>query len=189
MDYVTTYGAQTESKRSFDEVYLSALLHMSHTFYLTCADSIPSINSTSLNILNLSSNDLSGSSPISLRKWTVMDLSKNILEDDVSVMRNREATFEVLDMSSNRLSGSFPNLTNQFEGLTIFALRNNSTVGTFPPNLGTYSKLSMVDSNLNELNGPIPVSLFISTTLTSLNLFGNHFTGSIPLENSGMPNI
>ncbi|KAK4256727.1 hypothetical protein QN277_006414 [Acacia crassicarpa] len=147
--------------------------------------SIPSINSTSLNILNLSSNGLSGSLPTPLRKCTVMDLSRNMLDGDVSVMRNWEATFEVLDLSSNRLSGSFPNLTNQFEGLTTLSLRNNSLGGTLPPNLGTYSKLSIVDFSLNELNGPIPVSLFSSTTLTSLNLSGNHFTGSISLENSG----
>lgn len=114
-----------------------------------------------------------------------MDLSRNVLSGDISVMQNWEATLEVLDLSSNRLSGSFPNLTSQFEGLTTLALRNNSLVGPLPPILGTSSKLFMVDFSLNELSGPIPHSLFTSTTLRRLNLSGNHFTGPIPLEGSG----
>lgn len=171
--------------KSFDEVYPMLWDKCLIQLYLTCAGSIPPINSTSLNILNLSSNGLSGSLPTSLRTCTVMDLSRNKLEGDISVIRNWEATFEVLDLSSNRLTGSFPNLTNQFDGLTTLALGNNSLVGTLPPNLGTYPKLSIVDFSLNGLSGSIPVSLFTSTTLTSLKLSGNHFTGSIPLESSG----
>ncbi|KAA8546884.1 hypothetical protein F0562_003313 [Nyssa sinensis] len=145
--------------------------------------SIHEINSTTLNILNLSSNALSGSLPSSVGKCLIVDLSRNTLSDDISIVQSWEAPLAVLDLSSNKLSGSIHNLTSQFQSLTTLNIRNNSLVGTLPPVLGT-SKLSVVDLSFNELHGPIPHSFFTSMTLTNLNLSGNHFTGSIPLQGS-----
>ncbi|TKY73915.1 inactive receptor kinase [Spatholobus suberectus] len=123
--------------------------------------SIAVINSTSLNILNLSCNSLSGSLPTSLRRCTVIDLSRNMLSGDISVIQNWEAPLEVIRLSSNKLSGSLP------------------------PILGTYSKLSTVDLSLNELNGSIPRGLVTSSSVTRLNLSGNQFTGPLLLQGSG----
>ncbi|XP_052196898.1 probable inactive receptor kinase At5g10020 [Diospyros lotus] len=142
------------------------------------------INSSTLNILNLSSNVLSGSLPSSVGKCVKVDLSRNMLTGDVSVMQTWEAALEFLDLSSNRLSGSIPNLTSQFLGLTTLNIGNNSLLGALPPLLLTSPKLSAVDLSLNELDGPIPPSFFTSLTLTSLNLSGNHLTGSITLQES-----
>lgn len=145
---------------------------------------IDEINSSNLNILNLSSNGLSGSLPSSLRRCLTVDLSRNMISGDISIMQSWEATLEVLDLSSNKLTGSFPNLTSQFERLTTLKLGNNSLVGILPSGLGAYSRLSAVDLSSNNLNGPIPSSFFTSTTLTSLNLSGNNFVGSIPFQGS-----
>uniref|UniRef100_A0A5B7A7E4 Protein kinase domain-containing protein n=1 Tax=Davidia involucrata TaxID=16924 RepID=A0A5B7A7E4_DAVIN len=145
--------------------------------------SIDGINSTTLSILNLSSNALSGSLPSSVGRCLIVDLSRNMLSDNISVILRWEATLEFLDLSSNNLSGSIPNLTSQFQRLTAINIKNNSLVGTLPPELGT-SKLSVVDLSFNKLDGPIPRSFFTSMTLTNLNLSGNHFTGSIPLQGS-----
>ncbi|KAL2339450.1 hypothetical protein Fmac_007390 [Flemingia macrophylla] len=123
--------------------------------------SIAVINSTTLNILNLSSNSLSGSLPTSLSRCSVIDLSRNMLSGDISVIQNWEAPLEVIDLSSNKLSG------------------------TLPPSLGTYSKLSTVDLSLNELNGTIPQGLVTSSSVTRLNLSGNQFTGPLLLQASG----
>lgn len=112
-----------------------------------------------------------------------MDLSRNMISDDVSTIQNWEAsTLEILDMSSNNLSGTFPNLTSQFVRLMTLNLRNNSVEGTLPPLLETCPSLSTVDLSSNELNGPIPSSLFTSVTLMRLNLSRNHFTGPISLR-------
>ncbi|CAK9178726.1 unnamed protein product [Ilex paraguariensis] len=146
--------------------------------------SIHGINSTTLNTLNLSSNVLSGSLPPSVGTCAVIDLSSNMLSDDISVVQSWEATLEVLDLSSNKLTGSIPNLTSQFQVLTMLNIRNNSLVGSLPPVLGTYSKLSTIDLSLNKLDGPIPPSFFASMVLTNLNLSGNQFTGTIPFQGS-----
>ncbi|KAG8383467.1 hypothetical protein BUALT_Bualt04G0016200 [Buddleja alternifolia] len=142
---------------------------------------IPQINSTTLATLNLSSNSISGSLPSSLGNCLVVDLSGNLLSDDISVLTNWNNNLEILDLSSNGLTGSIPNLT-QFQSLTLLSIRNNSIEGTLPSTLG--SKLSTVDLSSNTLDGPIPHSFFTSMALTNLNLSNNHLSGPIPLEGS-----
>ncbi|CAL5414721.1 unnamed protein product [Camellia sinensis] len=142
------------------------------------------INSTTLSILNLSSNVLSSSLPSSVGGCHKVDLSRNVLTGDISVMQSWEATLDILDLSSNELSGSIPNLTSQFPSLTTHNIKNNSLEGTLPLVLGNFQRLSAVDLSLNKLDGPIPPSFFTSMTLTNLNPSGNHFTGPIPLQSS-----
>ncbi|GMI67887.1 sucrose-induced receptor kinase 1 [Hibiscus trionum] len=145
--------------------------------------SIPIINSTTLKVLNLSSNQLSGDLPSSLISCEMVDLSSNIISGDVSVILNWEASLVDLDLSSNKLSGSLPNLSH-LEDLNTFNLRNNSLVGALPSLLDTSPRLSVVELSLNQLSGHIPASFFTSTTLKSLNLSRNNFTGPIPLQPS-----
>ncbi|KAJ6737127.1 hypothetical protein OIU85_019216 [Salix viminalis] len=146
---------------------------------------INAIHSTTLNVLNVSSNGLSGTLPSFLQRCSVLDLSGNMITGDMFVMQNWGATLEVLDLSSNQLSRSLPNLTPQFVRLSKLNLRNNSLKGNLPPQLGDISTLSSVDLSLNQLNGPIPGSFFTSLTLTNLNLSGNQFSGPIPAQGSG----
>ncbi|XVF15093.1 hypothetical protein REPUB_Repub09cG0119600 [Reevesia pubescens] len=155
-------------------------LDLSHNGF---TGSIRVINSTTLKVLNLSSNQLSGDLPSSLRSCETVDLSSNMISGDISVMQNWEASLVVLDLSSNKLSGSLSNLSH-FEDLNTFNLRDNSLVGTLPSLLDTSPRLSVVELSLNQLSGPIPGSFFTSTTLKSLNLSGNHFTGPIALQGS-----
>ncbi|GAB4847664.1 hypothetical protein Ancab_026726 [Ancistrocladus abbreviatus] len=93
--------------------------------------SIRAINSTTLSILNLSSNALTGLLPSSVGQCGTVDLSRNMISDDISVIQKWESPFEVLDLSSNRLTGSFPTLASQFQGLTTLKISNNSLAGNF----------------------------------------------------------
>nr|KJB44282.1 hypothetical protein B456_007G244000 [Gossypium raimondii] len=145
--------------------------------------SVRVINSTTLKVLNLSSNQLSGDLPSSLRSCEIVDLSGNTISGDISVMENWEASLVVLNLSSNKLSGSLSNLSH-FEDLNTLNLRNNSLTGALPPLLVTSPRLSVVELSFNQLTGPIPGSFFTSTTLKSLNLSGNHLSGVIPLQGS-----
>ncbi|KAI7755550.1 hypothetical protein M8C21_014091 [Ambrosia artemisiifolia] len=144
--------------------------------------SIPKINSTSLITLNLSSNELSGSLPPSVGNCQIVDLSNNLLADDISVMENWESPLQVLDLSSNKLTGNFPNLTSGFNGLVSLNLGNNSLKGSVPPIM--IPNLVFLDLRRNELDGQIPPGLFTSMTLTHLDLSNNRFTGPIPLHGS-----
>ncbi|CAA0839182.1 Probable inactive receptor kinase [Striga hermonthica] len=142
---------------------------------------IPVINSTTLVTLNLSSNSISGPLPPSLGNCLNVDLSRNLLSGDISVLNNWNYNLEALDLSSNGLRGILPNLT-QFEKLTLLRARNNSLEGPLPFTLG--SKLVTVDLSSNRFDGPIPHSFFTLLTITNLNLSGNHLTGPIPIQNS-----
>ncbi|KAL0461194.1 UNVERIFIED_CONTAM: putative inactive receptor kinase [Sesamum latifolium] len=144
---------------------------------------IPGINSTTLSTLNLSSNSISGLLPRSIGNCRIVDLSRNLLSDDISVLTNWNADLEILDLSSNSLTGSIPNLM-QFQGLTVLSIRNNSLEGNLPSALGSLPKLNTVDLSSNRLDGPIPHSFFASMTLTNLNLSSNRLTGGIPLGGS-----
>ncbi|KAM0936849.1 putative protein kinase RLK-Pelle-LRR-III family [Dioscorea sansibarensis] len=144
--------------------------------------SVGSINSTTLKVLNLSSNSLVGSLPASLGSCTTVDMSKNMLSGDLFVMQEWKDTLEVIDLSSNTVSGSFPNNTALFGSLISIKIQNNSLAGVLPAVLGTYPRLTTLDLSLNELTGLMLPSLLTSPTLTSLNLSGNHFTGSIQLQ-------
>ncbi|XP_074337674.1 putative inactive receptor kinase At5g10020, partial [Apium graveolens] len=146
--------------------------------------SIPNISSTTLSALNLSANVLSGLLPPRVGSCQIVDLSRNSLSDDISVVQNWEANLEVLDLSSNKLSGSVPSFTSQSQRLAMLNLRNNSLVGSLPTALGTYPRLSVVDLSVNKLDGFIPRSLLTSVALMSLNISGNQLTGPLPLQGS-----
>lgn len=148
-----------------------------------CTGSIERINSTTLSMLNLSSNELSGPLPPSIGNCHVVDLSRNLLSDDIGVTENWGSNLEILDLNSNKLTGSVP-IFSQSHGLTRLSIGNNSLSGNVPPELGQSTKLALVDLSSNDLDGNIPHFFFASTTLTNLNLSGNHLTGPIPIEGS-----
>ncbi|CAN4115303.1 unnamed protein product [Withania somnifera] len=146
--------------------------------------SIPKVNSTHLSILNVSSNQLLGSLPSSIGNCAVVDLSRNMLHDNISIIESWEANLEIIDLSSNRLTGNIPNMTSQFQQLTSLNFGNNSLEGTLPSALGTSPSLVKLDLSINKLGGPIPSTYFTSTRLVNLNISGNHLSGPIPLDGS-----
>ncbi|XP_010519912.1 PREDICTED: probable inactive receptor kinase At5g10020 [Tarenaya hassleriana] len=148
--------------------------------------SILEINSTTLSVLNLSLNGLSGDLPSALKRCLVIDLSGNMFSGDISVIQKWEATPEFLDLSSNNLSGSLPDFVSAFSRLSVLNIRNNSLDGALPSlwdNSGL-SQLSVVDLSSNQFSGSIPASFFSFGALRSLNLSLNNLTGQIPLRNS-----
>lgn len=143
--------------------------------------SIPKVNSTSLSVLNISSNQLD-SLPSSIGNCAVVDLSRNMLYGNISAIESWEANLEILDLSSNRLTGNIPTMTSQFQRLTSLNFGNNFLEGTLPSGLGTFPRLVKLDLSTNKLGGPIPSTFFTSTTLMNVNMSGNQLSGSIPLE-------
>ncbi|KAK4366799.1 hypothetical protein RND71_014679 [Anisodus tanguticus] len=147
--------------------------------------SIPKVNSTTLSVLNISSNHLVGSLPSLKGTCSVVDLSRNMLDDNILVIGSWEANLEIIDLSSNRLIGNIPNMTSQFfQQLTSVNFGNNSIEGTLPSALAASPRLVKLDLSANKIGGPIPSTFFTSTTLMNLNISGNQLSGSIPLEGS-----
>ncbi|KAF8080624.1 hypothetical protein N665_0932s0024 [Sinapis alba] len=149
--------------------------------------SITEINSTTLTLLNLSSNGLSGDLPSSLKSCLVIDLSGNTFAGDVSVVQKWEATPDILDLSSNSLSGALPNFTSAFSRLSVLNIRNNSVSGSLPSlwDDSGVSQYSVIDLSSNKFSGSIPQTFFTFGSLRSLNLSMNNLEGPIPFRGSG----
>ncbi|KAL1207900.1 putative inactive receptor kinase [Cardamine amara subsp. amara] len=148
--------------------------------------SISEINSTTLTMLNLSSNGLSGDLPSGLKSCLVIDLSGNTFSGEVSVVQKWEATPDLLDLSSNNLSGSLPNFISAFSKLSVLNIRNNSVAGSLPSLwYEGVSQFSVIDLSSNKFSGSIPGSFFTFASLRSLNLSMNNLEGPIPFRGSG----
>lgn len=146
------------------------------------------VTSMNLKYLNLSCNSLQGTLPITFGSCSIVDLSRNMLSGNLSVVRTWGNYVEMIDLSSNRLTGTWPDETTQFLRLTSLRISNNLLAGELPTVLGTYPELIAIDLSLNQLHGPLPENLFSAVKLTYLNLSGNSFAGTLPLPNSGTKN-
>ncbi|KAG1334513.1 putative inactive receptor kinase [Cocos nucifera] len=176
------YNQLTGELPSLDSLYNLKVFRVgSNQLYGSIPEAVFGI-SMQLIELDLSGNGFTGSLPPNLGICVSVDLSKNMLSGNLSVMQYWGDSVETIDLSSNALSGYYPNEASRFGNLISIKIRNNSLVGFLPSVLGNYPKLSVVDLSLNKLTGPVLPSLFISLTLTSLNLSGNQFTGTIPLQ-------
>uniref|UniRef100_A0A0D3FHU7 non-specific serine/threonine protein kinase n=1 Tax=Oryza barthii TaxID=65489 RepID=A0A0D3FHU7_9ORYZ len=142
------------------------------------------VTSMNLKYLNLSSNSLQGTLPITFGSCSVVDLSRNMLSGNLSVIRTWGNYIETVDLTSNRLTGTWPNETTQFLRLTSLRISDNLLAGELPTVIGTYPELISIDLSLNQLHGPLPGNLFTAVKLTYLNLSGNSFAGTLPLPNS-----
>lgn len=151
-----------------------------HFNFSSFSGSVLNINSSSLKVLNLSSNELSGGLPTGIGGCVQVDLSRNKLSGKLTAMHGWGSLLEVIDLSSNELSGRLPNLASQFGSLLAIKIRDNSLEGGFP--FVSHPRISTIDLSLNKLNGFVPPSLFTSSNLTNLNLSGNHFTGHIVIQ-------
>ncbi|KAL2473877.1 Leucine-rich receptor-like protein kinase family protein [Forsythia ovata] len=139
------------------------------------------ITSTTLRVLNLSSNVLSGELPLLTGSCTVIDLSKNQFEGNLTRML-KWGNIEILDLSQNRLSGSIPEVTAQFLRLNYLNLSRNSLNGSLPKVITLFPKLTVLDVSFNQLEGPLLTALLTSSTLQELHLQNNKLTGNINLS-------
>ncbi|XP_062211073.1 probable inactive receptor kinase At5g10020 [Phragmites australis] len=146
------------------------------------------VTAMNLKYLNLSCNNLQGTLPITFGSCSAVDLSRNMLSGNLSVVRTWGNYLQMIDLSSNRLMGTWPDETTQFLRLTSLRISNNLLAGELPAVLGTYPELIAIDLSLNQLRGPLPGNLFTAVKLTYLNLSGNSFSGTLPLPNSDTKN-
>ncbi|CAH9121783.1 unnamed protein product [Cuscuta epithymum] len=149
---------------------------------------INTITSTALRVLNLSSNSLSGELPSATGSCTVLDLSNNQFEGNLSRM-HRWGDIELLVLSRNRLTGPIPEIAPQFLRLNYLNLSGNNLTGSLPKLLSQFPKLTVLDLSFNRFNGPFPTALLtLSPSLKELYLQYNALSGAIgsfspPLSN------
>lgn len=149
---------------------------------------ISMIMSTSLYVLNLSSNQLTGELPFLTGSCAVLDLSNNQLKGNLTRMV-KWGGIEHLDLSQNLLTGPIPEVTPQFLRLNRLNISRNSLVGPIPKVIVQYPKLSVLDLSSNQLDGPLSPDLLTLPTLEELYLGKNLFTGAIKFSPSTQSNL
>ncbi|XP_022721282.1 probable LRR receptor-like serine/threonine-protein kinase At4g20940 [Durio zibethinus] len=146
------------------------------------------IMSTNLQILNLSSNVLTGELPLLTGSCAVLDLSNNKLEGNLTRML-KWGDIEYLDLSHNLLTGLIPEVTPQFLRLNHLNLSHNSLSSPLPKVIMQYPKLRVLDLSFNQLDGPLLNDILNLATLEELHLGNNLISGAIELSPPSESNL
>ena len=146
---------------------------------------------SSLNVLDLSQNALSGIIPDAIGDFTslqVMNLASNLLRgtlpDDLKLL----SSLNVLDLSQNSLSGIIPDAIGDFTSLQVMNLASNDFSGTIPSEIGQCANIRELRLSSNQLRGEVPPELGLLKELHTLSLFGNYLTGAMPYEVCSLTN-
>jgi len=137
-------------------------------------------NLTTLEYLDLGSNNLSGSLPAemgNLSNLTFMNLSNNNFTGSVPPELGNLSSLEAMYLNYNNLSGSIPPELGNLPNVMTLAIRSNQLSGNIPTELGNLPNLVYLGLDGNQLTGTIPASLGNITSLTSLGLKNNQLSG------------
>ncbi|XP_073112528.1 receptor-like protein EIX1 [Elaeis guineensis] len=117
-------------------------------------------HSSSIFIMDFSSNNLFGSVPPSICSLPFLEslhLSNNNLSGELPLSFKSCARLITLDLGQNRFIGTIPTwIGESLLSLKILRLRSNKLVGNIPPNLSRLSALQILDLANNNLSGTIP---------------------------------
>ncbi|KAM5552264.1 hypothetical protein ABKV19_026900 [Rosa sericea] len=150
--------------------------------------SMPTINFTSLLVLDMSGNSINFSYPkwmFNLTSLTKVDLSWNSISGPFLDEFVRLKSLEHLDLQSVGLKGQFPKFSGNLCKLKSLSLAWNQIDGGIEEFLSGFSNCSFnrmesLDLQYCGLVGKLPSSLGMLRSLQHLDLRGNIFNGSIP---------
>jgi hypothetical protein len=138
---------------------------------------------SNLQVLDLSSNNLTGSIPswINTRNLVYLKLANNSLVGSLDLIWQYPSNLEMIDISMNRFVGQLPsNISFVFPNLTVLNASYNIIFGHLPPSLCNISNLQLVDLSNNKLTGEVPTCLFTHcSALDVLKLSNNDLGGLI----------
>ncbi|XP_070680534.1 probable LRR receptor-like serine/threonine-protein kinase At3g47570 isoform X1 [Malus domestica] len=151
-------------------------------------------NMSSLTILALNGNNLSGSFPDNicqhLPSIQVLNSAHNQFDGPLphKLWQCKELLSLVLDY--NNFSGSIPRSIGNLTQLTQLGFGNNTLIGIIPYEVGNLQSLQYLSLDFNNLNGPFPSTIFNMSKMTVLSLVGNQLSGSLPANiGLGIPNL
>ncbi|KAF6167461.1 hypothetical protein GIB67_031662 [Kingdonia uniflora] len=162
-----------------NNILLLEWLSLTNPVAIHISGPISMITSTSLQVLNLSSNEISGDLPLLTGKCALLDLSKNRFTGNLSWLVKWGNAIELLDLSQNQLTGPIPDVTSQFLRLTFLNLSHNSFSNSLPTVLTQFPKLKILDLSFNQIGGTLLDELLILPTLQELHLTNNILSGDI----------
>ena len=139
-----------------------------------------------LQILNLSSNAISGDLPLLTGSCIILDLSKNQFDGNLSVIVKWGDEIEYIDVSHNQLTGPIPYLTSQLpsgvqssmgkSNLKVLKLSGNHFNGSFPDDVGSLTAIQILDISANNFSGSFPSTISKLRSLGVLDISQNQFS-------------
>ncbi|KDO58290.1 hypothetical protein CISIN_1g046398mg [Citrus sinensis] len=160
---------------------------------------------TSLQILDVANNSLSGTMPGCVNNFSAMatiDSSHQsnamsyfevtaydceVLEDASIVMKGSMVEYNsilnlvrIIDVSKNNFSGEIPMELTYLRGLQSLNLSHNIFTGQIPENIGNLISIESLDFSTNQLSSKISQSMSSLSFLNHLNVSNNLLTGKIP---------
>ncbi|XP_022754179.1 LRR receptor-like serine/threonine-protein kinase GSO1 [Durio zibethinus] len=157
--------------------------------HLTSLDlTLPSVNLTSLEVLNLFGNSIKSPIPpwfSNLTNLEVLDLRSNNFYGTIPGWFGNLCKLRILRANSNRLEGGIVQFLDRFSAcqnnsLEILYLGGNDLEGSLPASLGALKNLQEFDLNTNFFWGSIPASIGNLSSLRFLELSDNNLNGTIP---------
>ncbi|KAF8696378.1 hypothetical protein HU200_037287 [Digitaria exilis] len=157
---------------------------------------LPATLYSNLSIVNIESNQFSGSIPATAAALQVFIADNNQFSGELpDSLGDGMPLLDNLNLSGNQLSGGIPGSVGKLSHLTQMDISRNHLTGTIPAELGSIPVLNILDLSSNNLSGAIPPSL-ANPKLSSLNLSSNQLSGQVPAglataanENSFLDNL
>ncbi|KAL3725675.1 hypothetical protein ACJRO7_030673 [Eucalyptus globulus] len=188
---------------------LKVLILWSNRFHGLIGEPTDRVEFPTLNIIDLSQNNFTGSLPSRyFKQWTAMKVfetnSSSYIGDAIKKawIFSSDATFHysmsviakgiqmnyskiqeyltLIDLSSNNFSGGIPGTIGRLKELELLNLSNNILTGPLPPFLANLTNLEALDLSQNHLSGEIPQEWTLLTSFAVFNVSYNRLTGPIP---------
>ncbi|XP_030936626.1 receptor-like protein 7 [Quercus lobata] len=139
----------------------------------------------SLEVLDLSHNDLSGTVPKCLvhsNVLKVLDLRMNSLHGTIPTTFYKRNDFRTINLNGNQLEGPLPRSLAYCTNLEVLDLGNNKINGVFPYWLGSLQNLRVLVIRSNRFQGHIgnPKTKFPFPNLRIIDISNNQFNGPLP---------
>ncbi|XP_058110898.1 probable LRR receptor-like serine/threonine-protein kinase At3g47570 [Magnolia sinica] len=147
-------------------------------------DSIANL-STQMTRLVLDDNRIFGSIPSGIQNLfslTMLGMERNFLTGAIPIGVGKLNKMEELFFSVNELSGNIPSSLQNMSRLYILYLYQNSLTGNVPSSLGNCTYMQFLHLFDNNLSGSLPKQLFSFPSLIEIFLGNNSFSGDLPLE-------
>ncbi|KAF8035539.1 hypothetical protein BT93_C1539 [Corymbia citriodora subsp. variegata] len=158
-------------------------LHLPNCFLSKLPLSLPFINVTLLEVLDLSNNNFNSTLPwwlFNLTRLVHLDLNSNNFGGELPDEFATLATLEELDVSQNSyLKGPLPKSLGSlcYLRLEILDLGNNQLSGNLPDSLGNLKKLRYLQFLLNSFQGSIPRTIGNMSSLKEFYIADNSMSG------------
>ncbi|XP_068661105.1 protein STRUBBELIG-RECEPTOR FAMILY 7-like [Aristolochia californica] len=134
---------------------------------------------TSLNILDLSNNNLGTQIPYQLPpNLQQLNLAGNTFNGNLPYSINNMTSLKVLNVARNQLQGQLQDMFEQLTSLSTLDLSNNNFTDDLPESFRSLSSINSMYLQNNQFTGTIDV--LATLPLQNLNVANNRFTGWIP---------